>query len=98
MPAPGRRFSLLGREVTANFELRRIELAPGAVLSFRPADWRGCLVVVESGGIELETIDGPRARFAAGSVLGFEHIPIRQIRGCASELAIVSVVRRVRVR
>jgi hypothetical protein len=96
MPGPCRS-SLLGLEVTTNFELRRIELAPGAVLPFRSSEWRGCLVVVENGGIELETINGPRASFAVGSVLGFEGISIRQIRSCTNEPAIISIVRRALV-
>jgi hypothetical protein len=88
------RFSLLGRRVPAWARRRVLLVAPGGERAFDPAEWRGALVVVEHGEIELVTEAGERARFARGDVLVLSGLPLRALRNRGAETAVlVSLVR-----
>ncbi|WP_433504306.1 hypothetical protein ACQP04_32630 [Pseudonocardia halophobica] len=80
---PGRRF---GR--------RRIEIAPGESRPHVEAEWRGVLVVLEAGEIELRCHAGGRRRFAAGSVLWFTGLNLRTVHNPGAVPAVILAVSR----
>jgi hypothetical protein len=87
------RLSFLGRPLPPAFELLVITLAPGAERPFEGAEWRGAIVVVERGQVELEGRRGARARFERGAVLCLTGLPLRRLENHGPELAVLSVVR-----
>jgi hypothetical protein len=89
-----RGLSFLGRPLPEAFELLVITLAPGRERAFEPAEWRDAIVVVERGEVELEAIDGDRARFAGGAVVSLAGLPFRTLRNDGDDTAVIAVVRR----
>jgi hypothetical protein len=65
------------------FDVRRVAVAPGCALAYDEADWRGALVVVEQGRIELEGMGGGRRTFERGAVLGLVGLPLRALHNPA---------------
>ena len=70
----------LGRPVQGAFDVRRVVVDPGAERAFDEAEWSDAVVVVESGGIELECRCGSRRRFSRGHVLWLTGLPLRALR------------------
>jgi len=87
--------SFLGRRLSPLFERRAAVLAPGHTWVYDEAEWRGAIVVVEHGQIELECVDGSRHRFGRGDVLWLDGLPLRALhnRGRTSTM-LVAVSRR----
>jgi hypothetical protein len=88
------RVTFLGREVPPPFEMQTIGVLPGGVRAYEEAEWRGALVVVERGVIELEGIRGGRRRFEAGAVLWLSGLPLRALHNSGSEPAVLVAVTR----
>jgi hypothetical protein len=76
------------------FAARTVVLTPGSALPYVEADWRDALIVIESGGLEVETNSGLRRRFAAGDMLWFTHLDLRALRNCGNEPAVLKAVAR----
>ena len=88
--------SFVGRRLPSPFELRQLVLAPGATRAYDAAEWRGALVVVEEGAVELECTRGGRRRFLTGAVMYLGGIPLRSIHNADAQPAVlVTVTRRV---
>ena len=87
--------SFLGRRLSPAFERRVVVLAPGQTCVYDDAEWRGAIVVVEHGQIELECLDGSRHCFGRGDVLWLDRLPLRALhnRGHTSTV-LVAVSRR----
>jgi hypothetical protein len=88
------RFSLLGLCVPAWARRRVLLVAPGGERAYDPAEWRGALVVVEHGEIELVTHAGERARFARGDVLVLSGLPLRALHNRGTEPAVLASMTR----
>lgn len=87
--------SLLGQRLPAPFERRVLVLAPGQAWHYDELEWRGALVVVEHGLIELECLNGSRYCFRHGSMLWLEHLPLRALHNPGrAQAVLVAVVRR----
>jgi hypothetical protein len=86
--------SLLGRGLPPLFEQRVIVLAPGHSLAYDGAEWRGALVVVEQGQIELEGLDGSRHRFGRGAVMWLARLPLRALHNRGHGPAVLVAVSR----
>ena len=71
--------SFLGRRAPEHFDVRRIVVAPGTDRPYDEAEWKDALVVVESGGVELECASGTCRRFARGDVLWLIGLPLRAL-------------------
>ncbi|MEV1291117.1 hypothetical protein [Pseudonocardia sp. NPDC049635] len=54
-----------------SFRTRTVTLPPGGSRPHHEDEWRGALIVVDAGVIELRCTAGGRRRFGAGSVLWF---------------------------
>ena len=78
------------------FDVRRVAVAPGCALAYDEADWRGALVVVEQGRIEVEGIGGGRRTFERGSVLWLASLPLRALRNHGPERVVMVTFRRRR--
>jgi glyoxylate utilization-related uncharacterized protein len=61
--------TFLGRPIGPSFRARVVTIEPGALLPYVESDWRGALVVVEAGEVELECREGSHRRFSCGDVL-----------------------------
>jgi hypothetical protein len=88
------RLSFLDRPLPAAFELLVIVLGPGRERPYDPVEWRGAIIVVEGGAVELEGMRGGRTRFEGGDVLCLSGIPLRALRNRGTQPTILSVVRR----
>jgi hypothetical protein len=85
----------LGRsDLPPAFERFRLVLAPGERRPTRPADWAGCLVLVERGSIEVDCDAGGMRSFDAGDLLALGWLPIRTLRNPGAGDACLVAVRR----
>src|SRR3954469_16152693 len=88
------RLTFLDRALPATFELRLVALDPGGDRPYDPAEWRGALVVVERGEVELEATSGRCWTFKAGSVLWPVALPRRALHNRGPEQTVLSAVTR----
>jgi hypothetical protein len=87
-----KRLRFVGRRISPAFQLRLITVAPGAERLYDAGEWRGALVVVEVGELELESLCGRRWAFAAGDVLWLAGLPLRALYNPSSEAAVLAAV------
>ena len=92
--AQAERLSFLDRPVPAAFEVRMLTLNPGRRHAYVDAEWRGALVVVERGAVELECLRGARRTFECGAVLWLEGLPLRALHNRRPEVAQLAAVTR----
>jgi hypothetical protein len=78
----------------AAFDVRVVELPPGAERRYVGAEWAGALVVVDRGELELDCPDGRRPRFAGGAVLWLGGLPVRALRNPGAVPAVIVAVSR----
>jgi hypothetical protein len=64
----------------ARFHRREVTVPAGARLEFVDADWRGAMVLVERGEIDLCCSRGGSRRFEAGAVLFFDGLGLVALR------------------
>jgi hypothetical protein len=86
--------TLMGRTLPAWARVRLLTLGPGQAHPYVDAEWRGALVVVERGAVELEWAGGRRSRCERGDVLYLAGLPLRALRNAAGEPAMLSAVSR----
>jgi hypothetical protein len=86
--------SFLGRQLPDAFTLRVVTVLPGQPQAYQAAGWGDCLVVVESGELELEHVDGSRHRFGPGSLLTLDSMPLRWLHAAGPGRVLLSVVSR----
>jgi hypothetical protein len=90
----GERLSLLGRRLPAWAQLRVVAIEPGCRHPYDPAEWRGALVVVERGAIELECLSGARWRVEEGAVMCLADLPIQALCNERSAPVLLSALSR----
>jgi len=78
------------------FEVRRVAVAPGRTRAYDEADWRGALVVVARGRIELEGLSGARRTFERGAVLWLVGLPLRALHNHGLEPTVMVAFTRQR--
>jgi len=88
------RLSFLGGRLPPEFTLRVVTVLPGRPYAYQVAEWRECLVVVESGELELEHIDSSRHRFGPGSLLAMDSMPLRWLHAAGPGPVLLSAVSR----
>ena len=72
-----------------------VVLSPGGRRTFDQAEWRGALVVVEQGEIDLVRPDGSRCRFKRGDILWLDGLSLRSLHNAGHERAtLVAISRR----
>jgi quercetin dioxygenase-like cupin family protein len=77
------------------FQIRRIVVAPGAERAYDEAEWRDALVVVEAGGLELESRSGSSRGFRRGDVLWLIGLPLRALRNRGAVPTVLVAVSRL---
>ena len=92
------RVSFLGRPLPAGFVARSMLIGVGGQVPFDGSEWADALVIVEVGQVELEGVDGSRARFASGAVLYLDRLPLRLLRNPGPTVAVLVGVSRRRGR
>ena len=79
----------------ARFHRGEVTVAAGDRVDFMDADWRGALVLVERGEIELCCSRGGSRRFGAGAVLFFDGLGLIALRNPGFvETLLVALTRR----
>jgi hypothetical protein len=78
------------------FAVRRVAVAPGRERPYDEAEWRGALVVLARGRIELEGLSGARRSFAAGAALWLDGLALRALHNHGREPAVMVVFTRLR--
>ena len=63
-----------------SFRTRTVRLPPGEVRPHDEDEWRGALIVVDAGRIELRCSAGGRRSFDAGAVLWFTGLDLVSVR------------------
>jgi hypothetical protein len=78
----------------ARFLSRRVTIEPGHELDGGCTHWRGAIVVVVRGEVEVSTLGGARGRFLRGDVLWFDGLDITRLGNPGREPAVLVAVRR----
>ena len=86
------RFSLLGRRLPASVVRRVVVIGPAQTLPYCEAQWRGALVVVEQGEIEIECARGGRRHFGCGAVLVLTGLDLVALHNEADVPTVLSAV------
>ena len=71
-------------------------VAPGRERAYDEAEWRGALVILARGRIELEGLSGARRTFAAGAALWLDGLPLRALHNHGREPAVMITFTRLR--
>lgn len=79
--------SFLGRRVPDEFGVRRILIAPGAGRRATAREWRGSIVLLERGAVELVSAAGARRVFGPGDLLCPEWVACERIVNIGAEEA-----------
>jgi hypothetical protein len=67
-------------EAPPGFRFRAVTVEAGIERIYNEAEWRGALVLVARGELELQSSDGDLYRFARGCVLCLDGLPLRALR------------------
>ena len=76
------------------FERFRVMLAPGDRRPTGPAEWAGCLVLVERGAIEVDCDAGGVRSFPTGDLIALGWLPVRTLRNPGADEAWLLAIRR----
>ena len=76
------------------FAVRAVPVELGCDRTYDEAEWLDAIVVVARGEIELECLGGDCARFGCGSVLWLVGLPLKALRACGGEPALLVAVSR----
>ena len=89
------RLTFLGRPVSPAFALRALTLAPGTTRPYDEDEWRGALVALETGHLDIECTRGGCRRFEPGALMWLEGMPLRSLHNRGSEpVLMVAITRR----
>jgi hypothetical protein len=95
MPLDADLAEALGRsDLPPAFERFRVVLEPGGSRPMQPADWAGCLVLVERGAIEVDCDTGGMRSFTTGDLMALDWLPLRTLRNPGADEACLLAVRR----
>ena len=78
------------------FDIRTVALEPGDELAYREEEWRGALVTVERGEIELEMACGRSAFFQQGDILWLQGMPLARFHNRGEEPTVLVAATRNR--
>ncbi len=85
---------ILGRRIPAGFGLRKVRIEPGQARLYESSEWADCLVIIETGEIELECAAGHKRRFGAGAIMWLVGLPLRLLRNPGAVPAVIVAVAR----
>ena len=76
------------------FLRRTVRIEPAGCRPYAATEWQDCLVVVESGEVELEMTSGARHTCRGGDVLWLAGLPMRRLSNHGAEPVVITTVRR----
>ena len=76
------------------FERWTVVVPRGARRRTSAAEWRGAIVLIERGTVEVGCLMGGRATFVAGDLLALGWLPLKWIRNAGSDEVRIVAVRR----
>jgi hypothetical protein len=76
------------------FRRTTVRIEPGVCRPYRAADWVDCLVVIESGEVELEATSGVRHTCRGGDVLWLVGLSLRCLVNRGDVPVVITTVRR----
>lgn len=76
------------------FRRATVRIEPGACRPYRSAEWVDCLVLIESGEIDLAAIGGGRQTVRGGDVLFLVGLPLLGLVNRGPAPAVITTVRR----
>jgi hypothetical protein len=92
----GERLDLLGRPLPPCLEVRIVVLPPGDRLGYEPAVWRGALLEVDCGEIDIEFRTGVCGRFGAGTLFWLDGLAPQALYNRGHQPAVLVAVSRRR--
>ena len=87
---------MVPQDDTRAFSSRTVTVAPGDSRPHDEDEWRGTLIVIEAGELELRCRAGGARRFAAGAVLWFTGLDLASVHNPGTEPAVFRGVSRAR--
>ncbi|HEY7811779.1 MAG TPA: hypothetical protein VIC62_00985 [Nakamurella sp.] len=78
----------------SGFLRHTVRIEPAGCRSYAPAEWQDCLVIVESGEVELEMTSGVRHTCRGGDILWLAGLPLRRLSNHGDEPVVITTVRR----
>ena len=79
---------------TPTFDIRTVALEPGGTLVYDEEEWRGALVTVESGEVELEMECGRSCFFQRGDLIWLEGLPLARLHNRGDEPTVLVAASR----
>lgn len=76
------------------FRRTTVRIEPGHCRPYRAVDWVDCLVVIESGEVDLEATSGVRHTCHAGDVLWLVGLPLRCLVNRGDAPVMITAIRR----
>lgn len=76
------------------FRRSTVRIEPGACRPYRPAEWVDCLVVIQTGEVDLETTSGVRHTCRAGDVVWLVGLSLRCLSNRGPAPVVITTVRR----
>ncbi|HEX5194124.1 MAG TPA: hypothetical protein VFW09_15085 [Solirubrobacteraceae bacterium] len=86
--------SFLGRRLPRWVQLHLLVLPPGCTHPFEPGQWRGALIIVERGAIELELRSGRRVPCAQGYIGTLSGLTLIALHNPGARSAVITGVSR----
>lgn len=90
--------TLTRESIPPTFDRWRIAIPPGAAVLTKPGEWTDCLVLVESGRIEVAGEAGSRGPFEAGNLLALTWLNVCGLHNPGPEEARLLAIRPLRRR
>ena len=81
-------------EEPPGFEVRAVAVDPGGHRIYNEREWRDAIVVVASGEVELESVNGDRQCFGCGDTLWLCRLPLRALHNRGTESVVLVAVSR----
>jgi len=90
----GERLDLLGRHLPPWLEVRVVVIPPGDRLAYEQAAWRGALLEVDCGELDIEFDSGIRCRLGAGTLFWLDGLAPQALRNRGHQPAVLVAVAR----
>ncbi|MFC4589872.1 hypothetical protein [Sphaerisporangium corydalis] len=86
--------SFLDLRIPPSFELRGVIIEPGRARVYDESEWRGAIVMVEQGRVELLCAGGDRLGFGRGDALWLHGLPVQVVYNPGTEPAVLVAISR----
>ncbi|HEY5879529.1 MAG TPA: hypothetical protein VIU11_11495 [Nakamurella sp.] len=84
----------LPRHTGPRFRRRILRIEPGDSRPYLESEWRDCLVVIESGEVDLEAVGGVRHTCRRGDVLWLAGLDLRCLSNRGEQAVVITTVCR----